>query len=297
MLLKDLLLKNNIDFKMDEPMSAHTTLRIGGSAKYFIMPSCTNELMIATELCKRANIRFSVIGRGSNLLVPDKGLDIAVISTVNMSYITFDDETVTAEAGVSLAVLSSEAAKKGLSGLEFAHGIPGTVGGAVFMNAGAYGGEIAQVLYESKYFLNGEVFKASAPEHDFGYRRSCYKDDPEKVILSASFRLTKGNSEQIFQKMRGFDNSRREKQPLEYPSAGSAYKRPEGYFAGKLIEDCGLKGYSVGGAQVSEKHAGFIINKGGATCADMLALMEHIEKTVYDKFGVKLEREIKIAEE
>jgi len=294
--LKDYLTQNMIRFKENEPMNQHTTFRIGGPAKLFIAPGTVSELTDIIAYCRKNSISFTVIGRGSNLLVPDEGLDITVISTAAMTGICFNGNTVTAECGVSLAALSTAAAERGLSGLEFAHGIPGTVGGAVFMNAGAYGGEISQILTESSCFSPAGIVTLPGEKHSFAYRSSFYKNNTDHLILSATFKLESGKPETIKEKMRGFDASRREKQPLEFPSAGSAYKRPAGYFAGKLIEDCGLKGFTVGGAAVSEKHAGFIINKGGATCKDVLTLMDHIEKTVFERFNVKLEREIKVAE-
>ncbi|MBO5973127.1 MAG: UDP-N-acetylmuramate dehydrogenase, partial [Clostridia bacterium] len=202
---------------------------------------------------------------------------------------------VTVSAGTQLAVLAQACAEHSLTGLEFAHGIPGTVGGAVMMNAGAYGGEIGGVLVSTRYCTpEGEIRTLSAEEHGFGYRTSFFKTHPEYLILSAEFELRQGDRDEIKNTMAELARRRRESQPLDKPSAGSTFKRPEGYFAGKLIEDCSLKGFTIGGAQVSQKHAGFVINAGGATCSDVLELCAHIQKTVYERFGVMLEREIKI---
>lgn len=299
--MSDLLLafcaEHKIDLHCAEPMARHTTFRAGGYAAWYSAPDTKQKLVKLIHFSETENIAYRVIGNGSNLLVADEGYDGLVIRTSPaLDALVWEDETtLCAGAGTLLSTVSAAAASRGLTGLEFAQGIPGTVGGAVFINAGAYGGEIAQVLARSEYLApDGAVRVRAAEAHEFGYRTSVYKHHPSSVVLSAVFTLQKGDSEQIYAKMAELSASRKEKQPLEYPSAGSAYKRPQGYFAGKLIEDCGLKGFAVGGAQVSEKHAGFIINKGGATAGDIILLMEQIERAVQARFGVTLEREIQI---
>ena len=238
-----------------------------------------------------------MIGNGTNLLVADEGLDRLVVDTSGMNRITQgDDPTVlTAEAGVSLARLADFACRQGLTGLEFAHGIPGTVGGAVCMNAGAYDGEIKQVVEQVTVFFSGEgVRKLSGEEMEFSYRHSLLSSHPEAVVLSAVFRLSPGDPESIRGKMQELMTRRKTSQPLEYPSAGSTFKRPAGYFAGTLIDQCGLKGFTVGGAQVSEKHAGFVINRGGATFADVMGVITGVQERVLAEKGVQLEPEVKI---
>ena len=239
-----------------------------------------------------------LLGNGTNILAPDEGFDGLVIKTIGMCLLEWKDETsVWAETGVSLSKLASAAAERSLSGLSFAQGIPGTVGGAVLMNAGAYGKEMAGSVRRTQYLdEKGEYREADVSEHKFYYRESVFKAHPEWILLRTELELHPGNRQQIFEEMADYANRRREKQPLNYPSAGSVYKRPVGYYTGKLIEDCGLRGYSVGGAQVSEKHCGFIINRGGATAKDVFQLMGIIEKTVKDRFGVTLEREIRTLE-
>ena len=240
-----------------------------------------------------------MIGHGSNILFDGHGFDGAIIFTKYMSdveYIHKPNETlIRVECGRNLTELASDAGKKhALTGLEFAYGIPGSIGGAVYMNAGAYGGEMADVVVESEYYdTEKDTFVTiDAAEHDFSYRHSIFDAHPEHIVISTLLRLKKGDPEEIFNLMSKNMSSRREKQPLEYPNAGSTFKRPVGHFAGKLIEDAGLKGYTVGGAQVSEKHAGFLVNRGGATSNDVLTLMEHIKSVVKEKYDVDLESEI-----
>ena len=277
-------------------MAAHTTFRVGGPARLFAPLTNTLQLIALVAFCEGHDLKYTVIGNGSNLLVPDEGYDGLVIRTPEEKPVWHEDGcTVTAASGYAMTRLSAEAAKRGLAGLTFAQGIPGTVGGAVVMNAGAYGGQIADTLISGRCIKpeDGAV-RLSAAEHKLTYRHSVYSENPGWVCLDATFRLTPGDPEQIAAEMADYAQRRREKQPLEWPSAGSTFKRPEGYFAGKLIEDAGLKGFTVGGAQVSEKHAGFVINRGGATCADILTLMDQVSDRVFAQFGVRLEPEVKI---
>lgn len=277
-----------------EPMKNHTTFRIGGPARWFAAPQTEAQFRALYLAAQDADIPCAVVGNGSNLLVSDEGFSGLVLRTPD-GPAEREDDTLRVPAGALLSRVAQAALEHGLSGLEFAAGIPGTVGGAVVMNAGAYGGEIAQVLRESAAIDEaGRQLCLSLAEHRFGYRHSVYKDHPGWVCENAVFALHPDNPAAIRARMEDYAVRRREKQPLELPSAGSAYQRPKGFFAGKLIEDCGLKGCCVGGAQVSVKHAGFIVNTGGATCVDVLALMEHIEQTVYARFGVRLEREVRL---
>lgn len=299
--MSDMLLafcaEHKIDLHCAEPMARHTTFRAGGYAAWYSAPETREKLVKLISFSASQTIELCVIGNGSNLLVPDEGYDGLVIRTMpaldTIEWVA--DTTLRAGAGALLSNVSAAAAARGMTGLEFAQGIPGTVGGAVFINAGAYGGEICQVLAQSECLLaDGNIVVLPAAQHEFGYRTSVYKRDTSTTVMSADFTLQKGDPEKIRARMGELAASRREKQPLEFPSAGSAFKRPEGYFAGKLIEDSGLKGYAIGGAQVSEKHSGFVINRGGATASDILRLLDHIEETVYRRFGVTLEREIQI---
>ncbi len=275
----------------NEPMSKHTTFKIGGPAKLFIdAQSC---VAAAEALTRLFNMGISphILGNGSNTLFPDGAYNTPVLK-LSCNGISMSGETLSADAGVLLPTLSSFAMKNSLTGLEFAQGIPGTVGGGLVMNAGAYGGEIANTLLCSTYFHNGKVETLSSEAHEFAYRDSFYKKHPDYVILSAEFKLSKGNQDEISELMRDFGARRRDKQPLDLPNAGSVFKRPVGYFAGALIEQCGLKGCSIGGACVSPKHAGFIVNNGGATSDDVKRLINHIQEIVFKETGVSLECEI-----
>lgn len=285
---------NNIPYELNVPMSAHTTFRIGGPADVFARPADVDSFILALKIAKEENVRFYVLGRGSNLLFSDEGFKGIIISTENLKKITVDGNKIYAESGVTLTTLSQKARDAALAGLSFSYGIPGFVGGAVFMNAGAYGGQISDVLVKSTYYdiEKDEIGTVIGDSHNFGYRESIYREDTNKVILSAEFELNSGDTDTIRAEMEDYMDRRRTKQPLEYPSAGSVFKRPEGYFAGKLIEDCGLKGKKIGGAMVSEKHAGFIVNAGNAKAADVFALIEHIKNEVRSKFGVELECEM-----
>ncbi|MBQ7713647.1 MAG: UDP-N-acetylmuramate dehydrogenase [Oscillospiraceae bacterium] len=279
----------------DEPLAKHTSFRIGGAARRMAFPKTAEELIVLDGVLREADVRRVLLGNGTNVLFPDEGLDAVVIATGAMASVRRTGKTeLAADAGASLARLAAEAWRAGLTGLEFAHGIPGSVGGGVVMNAGAYDGSLADVLTEATALFPDGVRTLGADELRLSYRHSVFTDEPEAVVLRASVRLRAGEPDAIKARMDDLMARRKASQPLEYPSAGSAFKRPAGQFAGRLIEDAGLKGARVGGAEVSPKHAGFIVNVGGATCADVLALIERIQTAVYDAFGVRLEPEIKI---
>lgn len=281
----------NLIISENELMSKHTTFKIGGPAKLFIDAQTRDAAAEALTILFNLGISPYILGNGSNTLFPDTAYDTPVLK-LSCNNITMSGEKLSADAGVLLPVLSSFAMKNSLTGLEFAQGIPGTVGGALVMNSGAYGGEISNTLVSSTYFHNGKFGTLKAFEHEFAYRDSFYKKHTDYIILSAEFKLSKGNQDEISEMMRDFGARRRDKQPLELPNAGSVFKRPAGYFAGALIEQCGLKGFSVGGACVSQKHAGFIVNNGGATADDVKRLINHIQETVLKETGVSLECEI-----
>ena len=280
-------------------LSSVSSMRTGGCAKYAFFPENVTELCgLIKKLKGEKNV--IVVGNASNLLFPDDARHLHVIFTSKLSQMKkLSDTALFACCGAQLTSLSNFASKESLSGLEFAFGIPGSVGGGVFMNAGAYGGELSQVIKSvTVYDANsGETKELSCSECNFSYRHSIFMENKALTVLGASFELEKGEKSEIEELCRKNMTARREKQPLEFPSCGSAFKRPQGHFAGKLIEDCGLKGFSVGGAQISEKHAGFVINRGGATSSDVKELMAHVTKTVYEKFGVTLCPEIEIIEE
>lgn len=278
----------------EEPMASHTTFRIGGPADYYVMPETTEELAEVIKLCKEENFPYFILGNGSNLLVGDKGFRGVVIQLYkNFDGIRIDGTKVTAKAGAMLIRAAKEAGKAGLTGLEFASGIPGTIGGAMVMNAGAYGGEMKDVVSEVKVLTKeGEIRTLTAKDMQFRYRGSVIEDQGY-IVLEAVMQLKEGNLTEIQSRMEELSAQRKAKQPIEYPSAGSTFKRPEGYFAGKLIMDAGLRGFSVGGAQVSEKHCGFVINAGGATAADVMQLMKEVSDKVEAQFGVPLEPEVK----
>ena len=278
----------------NEPMSKHTTFRIGGNADMFVSPTLL-ELPEILSLAKANEVPVTIIGNGSNLLVGDKGIRGLVISLGRgADEIKLEGTRLTVGAGALLSKIAAEAAKNNLAGFEFAAGIPGTLGGAVVMNAGAYGGEIKDVIVSAKVLTpEGEVLDLTKEELELSYRHSCIPEK-EYIVMEAVLELTPGEETQIREMMADFKNRRVEKQPLEYPSAGSTFKRPEGYFAGKLIEDAGLRGYAVGGAQVSEKHCGFVVNKGDATAEDVCKLIDNVKHIVYDKFQVEMEPEVKM---
>lgn len=280
----------------DVPMSRHTSFRIGGPARRMAFPESREQLVILLGLAEECGIRPFLLGRGTNLLVSDRGLDTLVIKTAERmtSIRRLDDVTLEADVGVLLSRLAVYAQQAGLAGLEFAHGIPGSLGGAVCMNAGAYGGEMKDVLTTVQYLTaEGEVKEAAAAELDLRYRHSIFEENGG-CILSAQFALTPGEPEVIRAKMDELMAKRLDKQPLDKPSAGSTFKRPVGAFAAALIDQCGLRGYRHGGAAVSEKHCGFVVNLGGATCADVLALCEEVRTIVKEKTGYDLEKEIRV---
>lgn len=282
------------NYRIDEPMSHHTTFRVGGAADLYLTPGSIGQLTSLIKLFKQMQIKYYIIGNGSNLLVGDKGIRGAVIEIgKDIGGISVDGDTLTAESGVLLSKLSSVAARNGLSGLEFASGIPGSLGGAVYMNAGAYGGEMKDVIIEVKYLdESGEVCTVSGENCDFGYRHSCFTDT-QKIILSAKMKLSHDDPDEIRTRINELSAKRVAKQPVDKASAGSTFKRPEGYFAAALIEECGLKGYTAGGACVSEKHSGFVVNNGGATAKDVCDVIKHVQKTVKEKKNVALETEVK----
>lgn len=279
---------------VDEPMKDHTTFKVGGCADVFVTPQSIREATDIVRLLLADGIPYTVIGNGSNLLVSDRGYRGCIVS-MGMSGITVDKDEITAGAGALLSKVSKTAYENALTGLEFASGIPGSVGGAVVMNAGAYGGEMKDVITSVTLYdpSSDTVVTRSCEEMKFGYRTSLVKSYPY-VVLETNLKLTHGSTEKIKETMDELAKKRRDKQPLEYASAGSTFKRPEGYFAGKLIEDAGLKGYSVGGACVSEKHCGFVVNKGNACADDVIGLIRAVRQKVYDMSGVMLEPEVVI---
>lgn len=280
---------------VNEPMDKHTSFRTGGNVDYLIKPQTIEQLISAIRLCRQYEIPYEIMGNCSNVLIGDGGLPGAVIQIFsNMCHVKIEGDIIESKAGALLTVVATKAMDNGLKGFEFASGIPGTIGGAVTMNAGAYDGEMKQRLISVTALTPElEVKTIAAKDLHLGYRTSIVKEQ-ELILLSARLQLEPGNKEEIKGRMTELAALRREKQPLQFPSAGSTFKRPEGYFAGKLIADAGLKGYCIGGAAVSEKHAGFIINQGGATSQDILALIRHCQRVVFEKFGVKLETEVKI---
>ncbi|MBE6578417.1 MAG: UDP-N-acetylmuramate dehydrogenase [Ruminococcaceae bacterium] len=287
-------MKHPLTPKENIRIAPYTSMRVGGEVRYLYRPETEAQLAEVIRFCKGEGLPYLVIGNASNLLFPDEGFDGAVIATTGIKEIRLEEGRIVASCGASLSALSVFAMEQGLKGLAFAFGIPGTVGGGVYMNAGAYGGEISDCL-ESVRCLNGagEEIVLTKEELGLSYRHSRLQEE-ELLLLSAAFRCEEGDPKEIKGEMDKNMNARKEKQPLEYPSCGSAFKRPAGYYAGALIQEAGLKGYSMGGAQVSEKHAGFVINKGNATADDVKALLAYVQKTVYDQSGVLLEPEIKI---
>lgn len=278
----------------NEPMAKHTSMEVGGPATYLFQPSSQEDLQFLLQQLEAEEFPYYIKGNGSNLIFRDEGFDGAVIEIRSMQNVTITGDEVYAEAGILLKDLSALIEEASLTGFEFASGIPGSLGGAVCMNAGAYDGEMKDIVRSVCVMTRaGEILEKSCEEMEFSYRKSlCSSGD--HIVLSAKLKLTKGDRDTIRAKIADLTARREEKQPLEYPSCGSVFKRPEGYFAGKLISDAGLKGYQIGGAQVSEKHAGFIINRGGAKAQDVLDLIAYVQKTVQEKFGVSLECEVKI---
>lgn len=278
----------------DEPMKQHTTFKIGGPADYFLVPETGEEVGEIIKICRKTDTPYFILGNGSNLLVGDGGYRGAVIQVYrNMSAVTVEGTTITAQAGALLSAVAAAAKNASLTGFEFAGGIPGTVGGAAVMNAGAYGGEMKDVLVEVTVMdAEGKIFAIPAEKLELGYRTSVIKK-AGYIVLEAKIRLKEGDQEAIRERMKELTIQRTTKQPLEYPSAGSTFKRPEGYFAGKLVMDSGLRGYQIGGARISEKHCGFVINAGDATAKDVRTLMDNVRDIVYEKYGVTLEPEVK----
>ena len=278
----------------DEPMSAHTTFRVGGPAELMFFPENAEQLCAAMDAARACGTDVLVMGNGSNMLVRDGGVrGLVIVLGERFSGICVEGETLTAQAGASMARVASAAQAASLTGLEFISGIPGTLGGGCAMNAGAYGGQLSDVLVDAQVLLGGEVRTLSRKEMQMGYRTTLPLREGG-VVLSARFQLKRGDGEAILAQMKELNARRRDKQPLNLPSAGSTFKRPEGHFAGALIEQAGLKGLSIGGARVSEKHAGFIVNTGGATAADVLALIGRVQDEVERAFGVRLEPEVRI---
>lgn len=279
---------------LNEPMKLHTSFRIGGPAEAMAFPSSEAELEALLLFAEENGVPLVLLGAGTNVLAPDEGIRGLVVCTKDaLTDITVSGNVITAQSGVTLAKAASAAYENGLTGLEFAHGIPGTVGGGVYMNAGAYGGELSQVVTEVSAVTGGVLRVFRGEELRFSYRESAFSGTGA-VITRAVFRLSQGDAGQIKAKMQELSAKRRASQPLEYPSAGSTFKRPQGAYAAALIDAAGLKGFQIGGARVSDKHAGFVINAGGATARDVLALMEHIQKKVYDASGILLSPEVRI---
>ena len=278
----------------EEPMSRHTTFRIGGNASYFVTASDTEVIRETIRLCRQEKVPYYIVGNGSNLLVGDRGFDGVIIQIyTEINQIHIEDTRITAQAGALLSAIANRALERGLTGFEFAAGIPGTLGGAVVMNAGAYGGEMKDVLQEVTVLTpDGERLVLKNAQLELGYRTSVIAKKGS-IVLEAVIQLREGDKASIKAQMEELRGKRISKQPLEYPSAGSTFKRPKGHFAGQLIEDTGLRGFQVGGAQVSEKHCGFVINKDHATAADVTELMRQVSERVYEQFGVCLEPEVK----
>lgn len=290
--LIDIVTETNL--RTEEPMKLHTTFRIGGSAEFFAEPETESQIAELVRLCRKEQIPYMILGRGSNMLVSDDGIRGVVICLQSRwTACEADGEYITAQSGATLSSVAQLACKMGLAGLEFASGIPGTVGGGLRMNAGAYGGEMKDVVVSARVLTEeGTIISLSNEELQFGYRSSII-GKKGYTVLSCTMKLMPGDPEEIRNRMQDFNGRRREKQPLEYPSAGSMFKRPEGFFAGKLIQDAGLKGYRVGDAQVSEKHAGFVVNRGNATAAEIIKLCQDVQKKVNEQFGIVLEMEVR----
>ena len=293
-LMEDGIIQSNVLLK------EHCSFQIGGPAEVFCTPNTQKQLLDLLKCCLEHKIPYFILGKGSNLLISDKGLSGIVISTEHFTELTVEQENITASCGITLKELCNYACENGLSGLEFASGIPGSVGGAVFMNAGAYNYEIKDVLHSSECILpawesinsSNPILHLKAEEHNFSYRHSVLQD-MGLIHLSSVFHLKKDDPVTIKQRMDDYQQKRQQKQPIELPSAGSVFKRPEGFYTGRLIEDCGLKGFRIGDAAVSEKHCGFIVNLGSATAKDVIQLIHHIQETVYEHYNVKLQTEIR----
>ena len=288
------LMMEEIKILEQEPMQKHTTFRVGGAAKYFAMPKNTEEIQALIAYCREQKLSYYVLGNGSNVLFTDDGYDGMIIQIGSaMSTIQVAGNSMYVQAGAILAKTAKLAYEEGLTGMEFAAGIPGSVGGAVVMNAGAYGGEMKDIVaYVDVLSTDGALRRYTGAEMEFGYRHSII--DADKLVVGVGLTLNKGDKTAILDRMNELAEARRSKQPLEYPSAGSTFKRPEGYFAAKLIDDSGLRGYRVGGAMVSDKHCGFVVNVDHASSADVLAVMKHVEEVVKEKYNVTLEPEVRV---
>ena len=295
-LFESIIGKENIH--IDEPMRNHTSFKIGGTADLLLFPDNTEKLIEILNICKAKGIPFLTVGNGTNLLVRDNGIRGVVIKLFDkFNKVEVNGDVIIVEAGALLSTVSNIALKNELSGLEFASGIPGTIGGAIVMNAGAYGGEMKDVVVTTHFIdIDGKTKVINGDEHEFGYRTSLIQNKGG-IVIKSELKLKKGDKAAIKSLMDDLNKKRKDKQPIEFPSAGSVFKRPEGYFAGKLIEDCGLRGYRMGGAEVSGKHCGFIINTGNATAADVISLIKHIQSSVMNKFGVNLQTEVRIVGE
>ena len=293
--VKSLAASLNCRIEIFAPLSNHTSFKVGGRCDMLIYPNSLESLSKLHAKCKEVSLNSIILGNGTNVLFTDRGFrGVVFILSNEIGGVTVEGDTIVAQAGASLKKLCITALDNGLTGLEFAYGIPGTVGGAVYMNAGAYGGEVKDVIVSvTAADASGNVITFTRDELDMGYRRSIFTDS-DYVILSATFKLNDGDRTEIKDKMDDLMSRRKDKQPLEYPSAGSTFKRPEGTYAGLVIEQSGLKGYTVGGAQVSEKHANFVINKGGATATDIINLIDDVKKIVKEKTGYDLECEVKL---
>lgn len=296
LIYKDLLeqIYSSDELQINEEMKNHIYFKVGGKVDILLNPSNSEQIIETLKICKENNIPYYIIGNGSNILVKDGGIRGIVIKLCKVDNIEVNGNEIKAYGGALLKDISTNALNNSLTGFEFACGIPGSVGGAVFMNAGAYNGEIKDVIKEAEVMdKDGNIFTLSKDELELGYRTSKVMKD-NLIVISATFLLESGDEQKIEARIKDLTFKREERQPLEYPSAGSTFKRPEGHFAGKLIEDAGLKGYSIGGAAVSSKHSGFVINKGGATAKDVLDLIKYVQDTVKDKFAVELNPEIRI---
>ena len=284
---------NAIDYILNAEMSQFTTIKIGGKADVLVQPSNIDQLKKIIKIANQLNVKITFIGNGSNILVRDKGVRGAVIKFgKNFAEYSVCDEIIEVLSGISMAKIASIAAEHSLEGFEFASGIPGTIGGGIVMNAGAYKGELADVVFEvDALCADGEIRTFDKEHLDFSYRHSCFTGT-DMLVLSAKIKLKKGDKNEIVARINELSQKRRKTQPLEYPSAGSAFKRPEIGYAAAMIDECGLKGFSVGGAEVSTKHAGFVVNKGGATAKDVADLLNAVKERVYAQFGVMLEPEI-----
>ncbi len=291
--LSEICDKLGCEYKLNEPLSRHTTFKIGGNAKVLVEINSENALAEIVRFLRENKIRFFILGKGSNILADDDGFDGVILKiSSKFSSVAVTDDTITCTAGTPLSELCIKALDNSLSGLEFAYGIPGTAGGALYMNAGAYGGEMKDVIVSARYLdVNGNVVLIDAEDMNLSYRHSIFSENTDNIIIDMTIKLAKGDKTEIKAKMDELLQKRKDKQPLDFPSAGSTFKRPERSYASLLVDQCGLKGMSVGGAQVSEKHSGFVINTGGATFADVKALTDKVKEIVQEKTGYILELE------